>query len=71
MELRKCKCGAKPKEYGFWDGFCVQCNECGLATRRFVNHEAAVTAWNIGVDLIRRHPVDGKRIKTGDEIYAK
>lgn len=67
MEVRKCSCGAEPKEYGFG----VQCNECGLATRWFANHEAAVNAWNLGVDLIRRHSVNGKVIKSGDEIYAK
>lgn len=67
MELRKCECGAEPTEYELG----IQCNNCGLATRWFANHEAAVTAWNLGADLIRRHPVTGRRMKAGDEIYAK
>ena len=67
MEVRKCSCGAEPKEYEF----CIQCNNCGLATRWFANHQVAVTAWNLGFDLIRRHSVNGKVIKSGDEIYAK
>lgn len=66
MKLRKCTCGARPTEYEL----CIQCNECGLTTRWFANHEAAVTAWNLG-DLIRRHSVKGRVIKCGDEIYAK
>lgn len=67
MELRKCSCGAEPTEYEFG----IQCPDCGLATRWFANHQAAVTAWNIGIDLIRRYSVTGKRTKAGDEIYAK
>lgn len=67
MELRKCKCGAEPTEYEF----VIQCNNCGLTTRWFANHKAAVNAWNLGVDLVRRYPITGKCIKPGDEIYAK
>lgn len=67
MNLRKCKCGAEPTENEIY----IQCNECGLATRWLANHDEAVAAWNLGVDLIRRHPVKGKVIKVGDEVYAK
>ena len=67
MEVRICSCGAKPRVYEFG----VQCSKCGLATRWYANQEAAINAWNLGADLIRRYPINSRRIKAGDEIYAK
>ena len=66
MELRKCACGADATEYQFG----IQCNNCGLRTIWFANHQAAVNAWNLGLDLIQGSPSRGN-INAEDKILGE